>query len=585
MMQKKSLENFKSLAKLWPWLSASKRQIMIAAFTIPLAALLETAAPIMIQRTIDLGVMKQDKHAVMQWALLYFGIVIFSYAARVTQSIAAAKAVHRMIFGMRESLIRHVLRLPPTFHDKQLSGALATRATGDFDNLSESLNQGVLSSIIDVFALCGCVIGMFILSPRLALLTIFLVPIVAWIVLWFSKKLNEAMMDSRKKIAALNGYTQEAFSAMSAVKLLNATSQVTNHYRGLNKKYRDAQMKSVFYDALMFSTLDGISSITLGLALFMVIRTAGIGDGLSAGIIVGFVQYVQQIFEPLKQLGTKMAMLQGAFTSIERIFGLLERTESIPGSKLVPWKENHAPEIRFSHVSFEYGKESGPVLSDISFTIPPRTSLAVVGATGSGKSTIVKLLCKMYSGHSGVITIDGEDINELSADALRRNMAIVPQDIVLFDGSISFNISLGAKDVSDADIREAAAITGADRFIQNLKGGFDYLVREGATNLSHGQRQLIAFTRALVRRPAVIVLDEATSSIDPQSEALIQEALQRILKGRTVIVIAHRLNTIERCDQVLVMSKGRVMEQGTIQGLLNKKGHFYGLRHDADTSQ
>lgn len=571
------LSQLKDLAKLWPWLRRSKHLIIISAVMIPIAAMLETAAPLIVQRTIDQGVMPKDMDAVLKWGGLYLGVVILSYLFRVVQSVTTATAVHKMILEIRESLVRHVLRLPSTFHDKQLSGSLATRATGDFDNLSESLNQGVLSSVIDVVSLAGCVVGMFILSPKLALITIVLVPAVTWVVLWFSKKLNHSMMEARKKIAALNGFTQEAFSAMSAVKLLNATKQVTSRYRTLNRSHRDAQMQSVFYDAFMFATLDGISSITLGIVLFVVIQSYDIGTTLSAGVIVGFVQYVQQIFEPLKQLGTKMAMLQGAFTSIDRIFGLLDRKEHIPGDKPVHWQT--APQVLFEHVSFSYGTESGGVLYDVSFEIKPETSLALVGATGSGKSTIVKLLCKMYAGHQGKILLGGEDINSLDPEDVRRRMAIVPQDIVLFDGSIAFNIGLGAPDVTLDDIKAAAAITGADRFIRSLDGTYDFPVREGATNLSHGQRQLIAFTRALVRRPSIIVLDEATSSIDPQSEALVQESLARILKGRTVIVIAHRLNTIERCDQVIVLERGRVVETGGVSELMAIKGFFYRLKH------
>ena len=572
-----ALKNFRALVKLWPWLKASKTYLLLAMIMIPASATIESLTPIVVQRTIDLGILKRDQAVIYHWAGIFLALVFSSYVFRSLQAITTATAVHRMILDMRGSLVRHVLRLPSSFHDKQLSGALATRATGDFDNLSESLNQGVLSSVIDIMALVGCIVGMFVLSVKLALITIVLLPIVTWIVLWFSRKLNRAMMSARKKISALNGYTQEAFSAMTAVKLLNATRHVSKRYANLNAEYRDAQMESVFYDAFMFATLDGIASITLGIVLFTVIRTAGIGSDLTAGIIVGFVQYVQQIFEPLKQLGTKMAMLQGAFTSVERIFGLLDRTDHIPGIEQAVWPS--APDVTFNHVHFSYGAESGEVLKDVSFDLPGGSSLAIVGATGSGKSTIVKLLCKMYAGHTGDITLNGHDINRFDAMDLRKHMAIVPQDIVLFEASVAFNISLGSPDVSEADINAAAAITGADRFIKDLPGTYNYLIREGGGNLSHGQRQLIAFTRALVRQPRILVLDEATSSIDPQSEALIQESISRILKGRTVIIIAHRLNTIKRCNRVLVIEHGKVQENGTIPDLMAKKGRFFELQN------
>lgn len=573
----KTLSNFSSLKKLWPWLRASRMYLLFALIMIPASATIESLSPIVVQRTIDLGVAKHNQSEIYHWATIFLLLVVASYIFRCVQAITTATAVHRMILDMRSSLVRHVLKLPSSFHDKQLSGALATRATGDFDNLSESLNQGVLSSIIDVMALVGCVVGMFVLSVKLALITIVLLPLVTWVVLWFSRKLNNSMMSARKKIAALNGYTQEALSAMTAVKLLNATRHVAKHYSKLNVEHRDAQMESVFYDAFMFATLDGIASITLGIVLFTVIRTVGIGSDLTAGVIIGFVQYVQQIFEPLKQLGTKMAMLQGAFTSVERIFGLLDRSEHIPGSDKAAWPS--APDVSFSHVHFSYGAESGEVLKDVTFDLPGGSSLAIVGATGSGKSTIVKLLCKMYAGHTGQITLDGQDINRFDAMDLRKHMAIVPQDIVLFEASVAFNISLGSPDISEADIKTAAAITGAERFINELPNTYDYPIREGGGNLSHGQRQLIAFTRALVRQPRILVLDEATSSIDPQSEALIQDSIARILKGRTVIIIAHRLNTIQRCNRVLVIEHGKVQESGTIPDLMAKKGRFFELQN------
>ncbi len=571
-----SATNFRSLVKLWPWLKSSKAFLVVALLMIPASAMIESLSPIVVQRTIDLGISKHDLGAIYYWAKIYIGLVFASYFFRAAQAITTATAVHRMMLDMRSSLVGHVLRLPSSFHDKQLSGALATRATSDFDNLSESLNQGVLSSVIDVVALIGCIVGMFILSVKLALITLVLLPAVTWIVIWFSRKLNEAMMSARKKISALNGYTQEALSAMPAVKLLNATKQVSGRYKKLNHDHRDAQMQSVFYDAFMFATLDGIASITLGIVLFTVIRTVGIGSDLTAGIIIGFVQYVQQIFEPLKQLGTKMAMLQGAFTSIDRIFGLLDRKEHIPGTENTTWTS--APHVEFSHVNFSYGAESGEVLKDVSFDLPAGSSLAIVGATGSGKSTIVKLLCKMYAGHQGLISLNGRDINNFDAMELRKHMAIVPQDIVLFEASVAFNISLGSPDVTMEKIKAAAIITGADRFIKDLPDGYDALIREGGGNLSHGQRQLIAFTRALVRQPGILVLDEATSSIDPQSEALIQESIARILKGRTVIIIAHRLNTIKHCDRVLVIEYGKVQESGTIPDLMAKRGRFFELQ-------
>jgi ATP-binding cassette subfamily B protein len=383
------------------------------------------------------------------------------------------------------------------------------------------------------------------------------------------------MLESRRNLASLNGFTQEALTSLNAVKLLNAEPGVTKRFAQLNRKFRDAQLENVYYDSLMFSTIDGISSITLGIVLFIAIKGTSLGEGLTAGIMVAFVQYVQQLFEPLKMLGTKMAMLQGALTSIQRIQSLLGRSDFVPGDQPVKWPETVG--IRFENVSFRYRDQGSLVLKNVTFDAPAGTSLAIIGSTGSGKSTIIKLLAKLYSGYEGSILVGNQSIEPLRPDAVRAHMGIVPQDIVLFEGSIAFNMTLGREGVTRADIVDACRLIGADLFIEQLPGTYDFQVREQGSNLSHGQRQLIVFARALIGKPPIVILDEATSSIDPQSEALIQEATKKILQSRTVVVIAHRLETIKRCDKVLVLEHGEVRELGSPAELIAKKGRYHEL--------
>jgi ATP-binding cassette subfamily B protein len=304
--------------------------VILGAILIPLVAVVTMFQPLIVKRVIDDGIARGDMTFTIWGASACLTLSFLSYVLSGAQAITTSSAVHKMIRDLRSHLIRHVLRLSAAWHDSQISGALATRATSDFDNLSESLNQGVLSSLIDILVLFGCISGMFILSPKLAVVALIILPIMTWLVIWFSKKLNTAMLASKKNLAILNGFTQEALASVSAVKLLNAEKSVSNRYNKLNVQYRDAQLDNVFYDALMFATIDGISSITLGVALFMAIQWSGYADNLTAGLMVAFIQYIQQLFEPLKQLGTKMAMLQGAFTSIERIFGLMEKQEFVP---------------------------------------------------------------------------------------------------------------------------------------------------------------------------------------------------------------------------------------------------------------
>jgi len=563
---------FTSLVRLWPWLRPNKGLVLIGSSMIPVVAIIAMFQPLTVQRAIDEGILKGDLHKTIFWACACLGLSFMSYIFSGIQALTTATAVHRMIRDLRTTLMSHVLRLAPAWHDHQISGALATRATSDFDTLSESLNQGVLSSVIDILVLIGCIAGMFILSVKLALTALVILPVMTWLVIWFSKRLNGTMLASRKNLAALNGFTQEALTSLSAVKLLNAEKGVTTRYNTLNKLYRDTQLENVYYDSLMFSSIDGISSITLGVVLFIAIKATGHGSDLTAGILVAFVQYVQQLFDPLKQLGTKMAMLQGAFTSMERIFGLLDRSDKVRGSSPVSWPNSVT--IDFKNVSFAYKPQGTDVLSNINFSLPAGKSLAIIGSTGSGKSTIVKLITKLYDGYRGSVEIAGQPILDFDPDNVRSNMGIVPQDIVLFEGSIAFNISFGRPGVSREQIETAAKIVGADAFINQLPGQYEFQVREQGANLSHGQRQLIVFARALVGNPPLLILDEATSSIDPQSEALIQAATAKLLAGRTVIVIAHRLATIKRCDLVLVLEHGKISEFGTPAELLQSGGRY-----------
>ncbi len=569
---------FLGLGKLWPYLKSQKRLIVVAAVLIPVISALDTTLPLVLKYSIDHGISGKDDHALAMGALL-FGLIVFgSYVSRASQSVVTSVAVHRMIKTLRMRLFGHVIDLNASYHDRSMSGALVTRVTSDFDNLSESLNMGVLTSLVDIAVLIGCVIGMFVLDWRLALTALFILPVVFFIVQWFSKAMKTAMLKARVKIAALNAFTQECFYGHQTVKLLTAEPAAASTYGKLNREFRDAQMGSVVLDAFMFAILDGIASITVGLALWFVVSDRLAGAALSAGVLVAFVQYVQQLFEPLKQLGNKMAMLQGAFTSIDRVFGVMNETAKIGGSKAVPSIKG---DVEFRDVSFAYqasGAGGGTrILSDVTFKLDQGQTMAIVGPTGSGKSTLVKLLAKLYDGYDGQILLDGLDLKLLDPEALRLAMSIVPQDIVLFDGTIAFNIGLGRSTVSRQDIEAAAKEVGADDFIRRLGKGYDQEIREQGANLSHGQRQLIAFARALARNPGLVILDEATSSIDPDSEATIQAAIARILKGRTVIVIAHRLSTIRQCDRILVVDKGKIIESGKHDELLAQKGTYFGL--------
>lgn len=573
---RKAFHDLSGLKRLWPYLRVEKGSVYVAAVLIPIISLVSMSMPIVLKKTIDSGISAQNLQFLAWGSAAYLLLVILEYLTRAAQTLVTARAVHRMIRSMRTYLMRHILGLSARYHDKNMSGALVTRATSDFDDLSESLNQGVLTSIVDLFVLAGALVGIFILDWRLALVTFAMLPVVTIIVIQFSRALKRAMMKARVKIASLNAFSQECIYGQSTVKALSAEDEANTRYGKLAGEFRDAQMQSVFLDSAMFAVLDGIASISIGIVLYYATRLAAGEEVFSPGLLVAFVAYLTNLFEPIKQLGNKMAMLQGAFTAIDRVFGVLDVKDFIEGDTAVAQLDG---ELKFDHVSFKYNRDpQAPfILKDISFHLPAGHSVAFVGPTGSGKSTIVKLVTKLYDGYTGSIFLDNQDTRLLDGTTLRRHIAIVPQDIVLFTGTIAFNISLAMPGITPEDIVDAAKTVGAHSFIESLPGGYDFVVAEQGKNLSYGQSQLLAFARALARKPTMIVLDEATSSVDPQAEAMIQDGIRRLLKGRSVIVIAHRLSTIKQCDEILLLRHGEVVERGRHEDLMAQKGAYYRL--------
>lgn len=567
--------DFKNLKKLWPYLKINKNIFFLTIIFVPLISLFQILTPLIMKNAIDEGIIKNDISHLITMAAVFATVVVAEYFVRVGQLMATNISVGRMIMSLRHNLVNHIMHLSANFHDKSLSGALVTRATSDFDNLSESLNQGVLQSLVDLIILASCIIGMFTLNWQLALFAVSLLPIILWIVKSFSQAIKASLMEARKHLAALNAFTQECLFGISTIKTLNAEDSALYKFQQINEKFRHSQMKSVSYDAFLYSVLDGMASIVMGFILWLVVDRFT-DQTWSTGLIIAFIRYIQQMFDPLKQLGSTMAMLQGVFTAIDRIFSILETKDFIHGTTTPSITKGH---IEFDHVTYSYPGNQTKVLNNLSFEVRAGSSLAIVGRTGSGKSTIIKILAKLYEGYEGHIKIDGHNLAEIEPFWLRKQIAIVPQDIILFAGSIRYNIALGRENVSDYSIREAIKTVGAERFINSLPNQLDFELTEQGLNLSHGQRQLIVFARALATQPSLIILDEATSVMDKETEATIQIALKNILASKTVIVIAHRLDTIKNCDAILVLDKGRKAEWGTHFELLAQKGVYFQLYH------
>ena len=572
------LAEYKKLGRLWPYIRPNRALFWLSCGLIPVISLVHLVQPMLLQRAIDEGILKQNEDYLLQTALFYIVLVTAEYLVRTLQAVSTSVVVQKMIRLIRKRIVNHVFQLSPSFHDQALSGSLVTRATGDCDNLSESLSQGLLQVLVDSVVLVGAVVGMFILDPFLAALTLVILPI-SWLVIFgFARSMKGALLRSRGHLAALNAFTQECLYGIRTVKVLTAEQEASDRYHKVSRQYRRAQMRVVTLDAFLFSILDGLSAVTIGFVLWLILTRMGSGASLSAGVTIAFVRYIQQVFDPLKQLAGAIASLQGVLTSIDRIFDLLQVRNSIAGFKKLSSIDGR---VEFRDVSFSYQRDRSKtqkgearVLKNVSLSIPAGTSMALVGATGSGKSTLIRLLSKLYDGYTGKIFLDGEDLSNLEPFDLRRQMSIVPQELVLFDGSLAFNIALESNPDMEA-VERVAHLVGLNRFVDSLPGGYSFEVVEGGANLSEGQKQLTVFARALYGDPGLIILDEATASIDSESERMVQSAIQKVLSERTVLVIAHRLSTIVQCDQIAVLNQGMISEVGTHQELLQRRGEYY----------
>jgi ABC-type multidrug transport system fused ATPase/permease subunit len=449
-------------------------------------------------------------------------------------------------------------------------GRVVSRLTTDVDVLQEMFAAGAMTIALDGLRLVGIVGFMLWIDWRLALVSLILMPFMAAAIDYFRRAARRTYRMIRERIGRLNGFLQEAISGMTAIALSAREAKMYADFDRLNAAHRDANHLSNKLEAALFSVVESVSTVSVAFMLYEGGRLHH-ASAAELGTVVAFISYIQQFFVPIRDFSAKYAVLQSSMTAAERIFALLDvDTEPAPARPQVPAAVRG--EIVFEHVWFAYRGEDW-VLRDVSFRVAPGEQVAFVGATGSGKTTIVKLLDRLYDVQRGRILIDGVDVRDRDLHALRRRIAVVLQDVFLFSGPVHANVALGRDDIPRAAVEAAARQVNADGFIRRM-GGYDALVRERGSNLSTGQRQLLAFARALAHDPTVLVLDEATSSVDPETEWLIQDALAKLLVGRTALVIAHRLSTIENADRILVMHKGELREAGTHRELLEHDGLY-----------
>jgi len=528
---------------------------------------------LLLARGIDPGQVAAQGVAVT--AVVYVVVLGLVFAALYAQGYVLQVMGQYIMYDLRRQIFGHLQRLSLSFYDRNPLGRLVTRVTTDVDALNELFTAGIVSIFGDLMLLAGIVAVLFWLDWRLALVAFSIVPLLLLLTSWFKSRVRQSFREVRVRIARINAFLQEHISGMAVVQLFNREERAYREFSAVNQAHRDANVRSILYYAVFFPGVELITAI--GVALLILMGGGRVVAGaISIGALIAFLQYAQRFYQPLSDLSEKYNILQGAMASSERIFQLLDTPVTIASPPEAYQPEVVRGEIEFDDVWFSY-KEGEPVLRGVSFRVRPGETLAVVGHTGAGKSTLANLLLRFYDVDKGRVRVDGVDVREWDLARLRRSVAMVLQDVFLFAGSVAANIRLGEESIDDERVRWAAREVHALPFIERLPAGFDTAVKERGAGLSVGQKQLIAFARALAFDPSILILDEATSSIDTETEQLIQMALDRLLAGRTSVVIAHRLSTIQKADHILVMHKGEIREYGTHQELLALRGIYYRL--------
>jgi len=572
---------------VWSYVRPYRGLFLLSVILMPLNSAFALAQPYIFKLTIDIF-LANTKTAGPRWVqpiinhshgyglltmgLLYLVLLIGEVASFYGQFYLTMIVAQYSLSDLRLALFRHVERLPMAFFDRTPVGRLVSRMTTDIDAINEMFSAGSLTLFIDLLTLAGIVVIMLKFNVRLAAWSLCAVPPLLAVINFFRVRMRIVFREIRDRLAALNAYLSEALSGMAVIQLFAHERASRSEFGLLNQQNRQVQRTSNIYDACLYSSVEALSSITIAVVLWV-----GGGEvlhkALSLGTLVAFIFYAQLFFSPLREASSKYTTLQSALAAIERIEEVMTTPITIE-SPVRPKRTRHgAGSIIFEHVSFEY-REGEPVLRDLSFRVAAGQKVAIVGPTGSGKSTIIKLLNRFYDVTAGRILVDGVDVREWDLKRLRRTIGLVLQDVFLFAESIFENVRLSRVDLDEADVLDSLRRAQALPFVEHLPDGLREEIYERGANMSAGQRQLLSFARALAYNPRILVMDEATSSVDSETERLIQLALNELLRGRTSLVIAHRLSTIERADRILVLSNGVLRESGTHEELLRRAGLY-----------
>ncbi len=545
------------------------RSLVAFSFALIFARIaMDLLGPLILRGAVDGPVQQRDVSGLGGYVLLFVGSIAGMALFEVVELTVTNLAGQRIIRDLRMQVFSHLQRVPTAFYDRSPVGRLVVRVTNDVENLNELFTSGLVAFLSDIFLIAGTLSMMFYLSWKLTLVTLACSPLILLSVLAFRALAREAYRDMRVKIARLNAFLNENVSGMRTIQMFSREETAARKFDSMNDGFRAAAVRAIRVYSFFYPAVELLSSIAVALLVWYGGKSILAGT-LSFGSFMAFWYCAQKFFQPIRDLSEKYNILQAAMASSERLFKLLDEPAAAGGATPPPIRG----EIAFENVSFSYDGRT-PVLENVSFRVLPGEKLAIVGVTGAGKTTIVNLLLRLYDATSGRVLVDGRDVRELDPRALRKAMALVLQDVFLFQGSIEDNIRLGQPSITRDRVEAAARAANAERFIARLPQTYATDVRERGSAFSTGERQLLSFARALAVDPRVLILDEATSSVDGESEALIQDALGKLLAGRTSIIIAHRLSTIRSADRILVLHGGRVAEQGPHEELVRREGLY-----------
>lgn len=570
-----NLVDFQVLKRLFQFARPYIKQFYLLVFLTIFLAILTPIRPYIVQRAIDDYVPAGDYDGLVFMTTILIGHIILLAIVQYSHTYLSGWVGQVIIKDIRVKLYRHLLKLRLKFFDKTPIGRLVTRNVSDIETLSNVFSEGIAALIGDLLQLVFLMGFMFYLDWRLTLVSLSTLPLLIFSTYIFKEKIKVTFNLVRNAVSNLNSFVQEHVTGMNIVQIFNAEKREMSKFKEINTEHKKAHIRSVLYYSIYFPVAEIIQAIAIGMAVWYGARGILINTETGPGVIIAFIMYIQMFFRPIRMIADRFNTLQMGIVSSNRIFDLLDSKDHIPDEgdyKPAEIKGN----VSFKSVWFAYNDEDY-VLKDISFEVKEGETIALVGATGAGKSSVINLLSRFYEINQGEIDIDGRNVKDFDLGALRQKIGVVQQDVFLFSDTIRHNITLGNPDIPDSKMIEAAELVGVNKLIQKLPGGYDYNVMERGSTLSVGQRQLISFVRAMVYDPKVIVLDEATSSVDTETEELIQNAIEVLMKGRTAIVIAHRLSTIQGADKIIVLDKGEIKEIGNHQELLDNKGFYANL--------